>query len=131
MPKDDHEQARAEGFIRHRRMETLADYARRGRRFAPHSTGRVRRMWAESFRRWARNVQDADEKERLDDLAAELELRGEVEPVARVGARWDAAWRAVEAILEEPGRGRRLVVAVARAYGDYRAALAAAKRRLN
>ena len=121
----------AEAFFGHRRLEALADYARHGRRFAPLPAGWVRRLWTESFRRWARNVCDRAEKERLDDLAAELALRGEAEPVARVGAAWDVAWREVEALLDDRVRRRRFVAAVALEYKDWLAAVSAAKQRMS
>jgi hypothetical protein len=112
-------------------MEALADYARRGRRFGPLSSGRVRRLWTESFRRWARNVHDRAEKGRLDDLAAELELRGEVEPVARAGAAWNRAWREVEALLDDPVRRRRFAAMLAREYEDWLATVSTAKQRMS
>jgi hypothetical protein len=130
-PNDLEHRHNAEAFMHDRRLEELADYAHRGRRFAPLSTECLKAMWAERFRYWSRNVYCSEDKEKLDDLASELELRGEVEPIERVPAEWDAAWREIEEILLDAARRRRFLAAVGREYKTYLAAVAAAKPRAN
>jgi hypothetical protein len=130
-PNDLEHRHDAQAFMRHRRLEELADYAHRGRRFAPLSIERVKAKWAESFRCWSRNVYCSEDKENLDDLASELDLRGEGEPMERVPAEWDAAWREIEEILLDAARCRCFVAAVGREYKTYLATVAAAKLRAN
>ena len=123
------EQDCAELFIRDRRLEALADYAGRGRRFAALPLRRLRSMWAASFRRWSRNVCDGEQREEWEELSSELRLRGEDEPVERVAREWETAWRNVAELVADPVRYRRLLASVSREYVAYREAAAAARRR--
>lgn len=123
------EQDGAEVFIRDRRIEALADYASRGRRFAALPLRRLRSMWAASFRRWSRNVCDGEQREEWEDLSSELRLRGEDEPVERVSREWETAWRDVAGLVADPVRYRRLLASVSREYAAYREAAAVARRR--
>jgi hypothetical protein len=119
----------ADLFISNRRIEVLADYARRGRRFAGLRLSHLEARRAASFRRWARNVCDEELREEWEDLACELRLRGAEEPVERVSAEWETAWQAVAELVADPDRYRRLLASVSREYATYRAAIAASRRR--
>jgi hypothetical protein len=121
----------AEAFLAECRLDALALYAGRGRRFAGLRTRVVQALWAESVRRWSRDVFDFEAKALWEDLGAELALRGEPEPAERVRAEWRVAWSRIEAILAAPEKRRRLAAAVGRERASLRTAFAHARLRLH
>jgi hypothetical protein len=70
-------------FLQHKSMEQMQDYLARGRRFARLDVGRMNKDWVIAVRGWLAHKHRT--KERLmDDLAAELRLRGVEPPYAAV-----------------------------------------------
>ena len=72
-------QAQLQAIYLHYAMEETKDYLERGRRFADIEDGKLTQRWAEAFRRWAKHRSDDNQRE-VDDLIAELRLRGTAEP---------------------------------------------------
>jgi hypothetical protein len=76
---DDPRQARAEtivnAFFQNKSMEQRQDYLTRGRRFANVEVGRLNADWILAVRRWLSGKNRPNERT-MDDLAAELRLRG-------------------------------------------------------
>ena len=76
---DDRRQARAEtivnAFFQNKSMEQRQDYLTRGRRFANVEVGRLNADWILAVRRWLSGNNRPNERT-MDDLAAELRLRG-------------------------------------------------------
>ena len=76
---DDPRQARAEtmvnAFLQNKSMEQRQDYLTRGRRFANVEVGRLNADWILAVRRWLSGKNRPNERT-MDDLAAELRLRG-------------------------------------------------------
>ena len=70
-------------FLQHKSMEQMQDYLARGRRFAQLDALRMNKDWVIAVRGWLAHKHRT--KERLmDDLAAELRLRGVEPPYAAV-----------------------------------------------
>jgi hypothetical protein len=70
-------------FLQHKSMEQMQDYLARGRRFAKLDIGRLNEDWVIAVRSWLAHKHRT--KERLmDDLAAELRLRGLEPPYGAV-----------------------------------------------
>ena len=62
-------------FLQHKSLEQTQDYLARGRRFAKLDTQRLNKGWIIAVRGWLANKYRTKERE-MDDLAAELRLRG-------------------------------------------------------
>jgi len=71
-------EAMVNAFLQHKSMEQMQDYLARGRRFAELDIGRLNKDWIIAVRSWLAN-KDRTKERMMDDLAAELRLRG-VEP---------------------------------------------------
>lgn len=69
----------AEALLQTIQMNETAAYLSRGRAFATMSTEEVRRRWIVAFKHWATSISGPNEAREMDDLNAELRLRG-VEP---------------------------------------------------
>jgi hypothetical protein len=70
-------------FLQHKSMEQMQDYLARGRRFIKLDIGRLNEDWVIAVRSWLAHKHRT--KERLmDDLAAELRLRGLEPPYGAV-----------------------------------------------
>jgi hypothetical protein len=70
-------------FLQHKSMEQMQAYLARGRRFAKLDIGRLNEDWVIAVRSWLAHKHRT--KERLmDDLAAELRLRGLEPPYGAV-----------------------------------------------
>src|SRR5215510_11354500 len=65
-------------FLQHKNMEQMQDYLARGRRFAEFDVERLNKDWIIAVRSWLADKHRTKER-MMDDLAAELRLRG-VEP---------------------------------------------------
>jgi hypothetical protein len=84
---DDPRQARAEtivnAFLQNKSMEQRQDYLTRGRRFAKIEVERLNADWILAVRRWLAGKNRPDERT-MDDLTAELRLRGLEPPYGAV-----------------------------------------------
>src|SRR5262249_49336724 len=65
-------------FLQHKSLEQMQDYLARARRFAKLDVGRLNRDWIIAVRSWLAHKHRTNER-MMDDLAAELRLRG-IEP---------------------------------------------------
>jgi hypothetical protein len=65
-------------FLQHKSMKQMQDYLARGRRFAEFDVERLNKDWIIAVRSWLADKHRTKER-MMDDLAAELRLRG-VEP---------------------------------------------------
>src|SRR5262245_23185702 len=62
-------------FLKHRGMDQRQDYLARGRRFATLDVGQLTEGWIIAVRDWLAD-KDRPTERMMDDLAAELRLRG-------------------------------------------------------
>lgn len=62
-------------FLQHKSMQETQDYLVRGRRFAKLDVGRLNKDWIIAVRSWLAHKRRTKERV-MDDLAAELRLRG-------------------------------------------------------
>jgi hypothetical protein len=70
-------------FLQHKSLEQMQDYLARGRRFAKLDTQRLNKGWIIAVRGWLANKYRTNERQ-MDDLAAELRLRGFEPPYGAV-----------------------------------------------
>jgi hypothetical protein len=70
-------------FLQHKSMEQMQDYLARGRRFAKLDIGRLNKDWIIAVRTWLAHKHRTKER-MMDDLAAELRLRGLEPPYGAV-----------------------------------------------
>ena len=70
-------------FLQHKSMEQMQDYLARGRRFAKLDIGRLNEDWVIAVRSWLAHKHRTKER-MMDDLAAELRLRGLEPPYGAV-----------------------------------------------
>jgi len=100
-------------FLQHKSMKQMQDYLARGRRFAELDIGRLNKDWIIAVRSWLAN-KDRTKERMMDDLAAELRLRGVEPPYAAV--EQELADRSAQTKETERKKIRR---AVAREIGDF------------
>ena len=62
-------------FLQHKCMKQTQDYLARGRRFVKLDAGRLNKDWIIAVRSWLPH-KDRTKERMMDDLAAELRLRG-------------------------------------------------------
>ena len=94
-------------------MEQMQDYLARGRRFAKLDVGRLNNDWTNAVRSWLAHKHRTKER-MMDDLAAELRLRG-LEP--RYGAvERDLADRSAQT---NEAKRKKTVRKVAREIGEF------------
>ena len=74
----DHPEAIVNAFLRHKSLEQTQHYLTRGRRFAKLDVAQLNADWITAVRSWLAHKDRANER-MMDDLAAELRLRG-IEP---------------------------------------------------
>ena len=70
-------------FLQHKSMEQMQDYLARGPRFAKLDVGRLNKDWIIAVRSWLAHKHGTKER-MMDDLAAELRLRGLEPPYGAV-----------------------------------------------
>jgi hypothetical protein len=70
-------------FLQHKNMEQMQDYLARGRRFAKLDVERLNKDWIIAVRSWLARKHRTKER-MMDDLAAELQLRGLEPPYGAV-----------------------------------------------
>jgi hypothetical protein len=106
-------EAMVKAFLQYKSMEQLQDYLARGRRFAKLDAERLNTDWIIAVRSWLAHKHRTKEK-MMDDLAAELRLRGLEPPYAAV--EQELAERSAQ--TKETGR-KKVLRAVARDIGDF------------
>jgi hypothetical protein len=100
-------------FLQHRNMKQMQDYLARGRRFAKLDIGRLNNEWIIAVRSWLAHKHRTKEL-MMDDLAAELRLRGLEPPYGAVEQELaDRSAQTNEAEL------KRTVREVAREIGEF------------
>jgi len=62
-------------FLQHKSLEQMQDYLARGRRFATFDVRQLTKDWITAVRSWLAH-KDHTKERMMDDLAAELRLRG-------------------------------------------------------
>jgi hypothetical protein len=70
-------------FLQHKSMQRMQDYLARGRRFAKLDVERLNTDWIIAVRSWLAH-KDRTKERMMDDLAAELRLRGLEPPYGAV-----------------------------------------------
>jgi len=70
-------------FLQHKSLEQTQDYLVRGRRFAKLDVAQMNEDWINAVRGWLAHKDRTNER-MMDDLAAELRLRGGEPPYAAV-----------------------------------------------
>jgi hypothetical protein len=78
-PREDRAAAMVHAFLQHRSIEQTQDYLARGRRFATLNVGQLSEDWIIAVRSWLSRKDRARER-LMDDLTAELQLRGSEPP---------------------------------------------------
>ena len=96
-PRRDGAVALIDQFLQHRKMEQTQDYLNRGRRFAALDAGQLSEDWVSAVRRWLAR-KDRSRERTMDDLAAELELRGSEPPYEAVKQELAARFAAIEEV---------------------------------
>jgi hypothetical protein len=96
-PHNDRAVALIDQFLQHRKMEQTQDYLSRGRRFAGLNGERLNQDWVAAVRRWLAHKDRSGERT-MDDLAAELELRGAEPPYEAVKQELAARFAAIEQV---------------------------------
>src|SRR5713101_7760362 len=74
-PGESRTAAMVHAFLQHRSIEQTQDYLARGRRFATLDVGQLSEDWIIAVRSWLARKDRARER-MMDDLTAELRLRG-------------------------------------------------------
>src|SRR5215467_16117202 len=82
-PRGGRAKAIVDAFLQHEGMEQRQDYLVRGRRFADFDVRRLNAEWVLAVRRWLARKSRSNERT-MDDLAAELRLRGFDPPYADI-----------------------------------------------
>jgi len=100
-------------FLQHKSMKQMQDYLARGRRFAELDIGRLNKDWIIAVRSWLAN-KDRTKERMMDDLAAELRLRGVEPPYTAVQQKLADS----SAQTKETER-KKIRRAVAREIGDF------------
>jgi hypothetical protein len=100
-------------FLQHKSMEQMQNYLARGRGFDKLNVGRLNKDWIIAVRSWLAH-KDRTKERLMDDLAAELRLRGLEPPYGAV--EQELADRSVQ--TNEAER-KKTVREVAREMGDF------------
>jgi hypothetical protein len=100
-------------FLQHKSMEQMQNYLARGRGFAKLDVGRLNKDWIIAVRSWLAH-KDRTKERLMDDLAAELRLRGLEPPYGAV--EQELADRSAQ--TNEAER-KKTVREVAREMGDF------------
>jgi hypothetical protein len=111
-PRKDFE-AVVEAFLQHKSLEQTQDYLVRGRRFAKLDVAQMNEDWIIAVRSWLTHKNRTNER-MMDDLAAELRLRGLEPPYGAV--EQELADRSAQ--TKETER-KKVLRAVARQIGEF------------
>ena len=109
----DHPEAIVNAFLLHKSLEQTQHYLTRGRRFAKLAVAQLNADWITAVRSWLAHRDRANER-KMDDLAAELRLRGVEPPYAAV--EQELADRSARTKENEQ---KKVIRAVAREIGDF------------
>jgi hypothetical protein len=122
MANDDNDLVDA--FLADRAMRELEDYTKRGRLFEHLANDDLERRWATAFRDWAslRLQRQPSDTTDMDDLQAEIALRGRQVPLDLVKSEFDALRALQDESMQRQG-------ALARMERDFSAELEEFKRR--
>jgi hypothetical protein len=82
-------------FLEYRSVEQTQDYLARGRRFATRDVGQLNEDWIITVRSWLARKNRARER-MMDDLTAELHLRGSEPPYDAVKKELAARFAGIE-----------------------------------
>ena len=88
-------------FMLSEELDKARGYVERGRRFARTDGAALKDAWVETLGKLPPDPLDADLRLDLDDIGAELQLRGEEPPVERAQAEVDAFTRSIEALVAD------------------------------
>jgi hypothetical protein len=111
-PREDPE-AIVNAFLQHKRMKQAQDYLVRGRRFAKLDVAQLNEDWIIAVRSWLAHKDGTNER-MMDDLVAELRLRGLEPPYGAVEQEF--ADRSAQ--TKETER-KKVLSAVAREIGEF------------
>jgi hypothetical protein len=106
-------EAMVKAFLQHKSMKQTQDYVARGRRFAKLDVGRLQKDWIIAVRSWLARKHRTKER-MMDDLAAELRLRGLEPPYGAV--EQELADRSAQT---KDAERKRTVREVAREIGEF------------
>ena len=109
----DHPEAIVNGFLQHKSVERTQGYLARGRRFAKLDFGQLNEDWINAVRGWLAHKDRTNER-MMDDLVAELRLRGLEPPYGAVEQEF--ADRSAQ--TKETER-KKVLSAVAREIGEF------------
>jgi hypothetical protein len=99
-PREDRTEAMVVAFVEHRKMEQTQDYLARGRRFATLDVGQLSEDWIIAVRSWLARKNRAGER-MMDDLTAELQLRGFEPPYDAVKQQLAARFSNIEEVEQK------------------------------
>jgi hypothetical protein len=94
-PRKNRAAAMVYAFLQHRSIEQTQDYLARGRRFATLDVGQLSGDWIIAVRSWLARKDRARER-MMDDLTAELQLRGSEPPYDAVKKELAARFAGIE-----------------------------------
>jgi hypothetical protein len=102
-PRENRTAAIVHAFLQHRSIEQTQDYLARGRRFAALDVGRLSEDWIIAVRSWLARKDRARER-MMDDLTAELQLRGSDPPYDAVKGELAARFVGIEDAAQKKNR---------------------------
>jgi len=88
-------------FVMSEELNKVRSYVTRGRRFARADSATLKDAWVETLGKLPPDPVDPDLRLALDDIGAELQLRGEEPPAERAQAALEAFVRSVDALVAE------------------------------
>jgi hypothetical protein len=88
-------------FVMSEELDKVRSYVARGRRFAQADSVTLKDAWVETLGKLPPDPIDPDLRLALDDIGAELQLRGEEPPAERAQAALDAFVRSVDALVAD------------------------------
>lgn len=94
-PRENRAAAMVHAFLQHRSVEQSQDYLARGRRFATLDVGQLSEEWIIAIRSWLARKDPARER-MMDDLTAELQLRGFEPPYDTVNQELAARFAGID-----------------------------------
>jgi hypothetical protein len=102
-PRADRTAAMVHAFLQHKSMEQTQAYLARGRRFATLDAGQLSEDWITAVRSWLARKDRARERV-MDDLTAELQLRGSEPPYDAVKQELAARFAGIEEVEQKKVR---------------------------
>lgn len=99
------------------RMEGIASYVGRGRKFSGLGNDALMAEWVKSFKRWVRDM-TPESRQVQDDLSAEVELRKLEPPLDQVTAEWNILKERAQRSAEEPDAADKIGGSIIADYVD-------------